>query len=85
MGFITSIRSFCIWSSGREPRDSGPHSFCNISLMLKMAPLLISDDCRSSSTLKAATLERLSAGCLSASGYKGKMLIVEREEMLEWA
>ena len=46
-----------------------------------MAPPLVSDDFnRSSSTLKAATLERLSDGCLSASGHKGKMLVVEREE-----
>ena len=35
-----------------------------------MAPLLVSDDFNSSSTLKAVTLERLSAGCLSASGHK---------------
>ena len=73
MGFLTSIKSSWIWSSGREPSDSGPYSFSNDSRILKMAPLLVSDDfSRSSSTLKAATLERLSAGCLSASGHKGK-------------
>ena len=49
-----------------------------------MAPLLVSDDfSRSSSALKAATVERLSAGCLSASGHKRNMLVVEREELLD--
>ena len=51
-----------------------------------MAPLLVSDDfSRGSSTLKAATHEKLSADCLSASGHKGKMLVVEREELSDGA
>ena len=51
-----------------------------------MAPLLVSDDfSRSSLTLKAVTLERLSAGCLSTSGHKGKILIEGREALLDGA
>ena len=59
-------------SLGRALRDSGPHSFSNNWHMLLMVPLLVSDVSKKrSSTLKAAILDRLSAGCLSASMDKG--------------
>ena len=65
-------------SSGRVLRDSGPHSFSNDWCTLWMVPLLVSDVFNKRfSMLKAAIWDRLSAGCLSASMDKGKMLTVK--------
>ena len=64
---LPSVRSFWIVSSGRVLRDSSP--WCTLS----MVPLLVSDvSNKRSSMLKAAVLDSLSAGCLSASMDKGK-------------
>ena len=55
-------------SSGRTPKDSGPHSFSKECPILKITSSLICDVLESGFSMsKAATLERLFAGCLSTS------------------
>ena len=52
----TSISISQMVSSGRIPRDSGPHSFNSNWQKLSIMPLLTTDDLNTrSSTLKAAT------------------------------
>ena len=59
----TSIKSNCIMSFGRTPKDSGPHSFKREWQMLRTVPSLIVDVFENNlSTLYATTLARLSDG-----------------------
>ena len=61
-----SVKSHCITSSGRMPKDSGPHSFKREWQMLRTAPSLIVDVfVNNFSTSYATTLARLSDGSLA--------------------
>ena len=55
-------------SSGRMPKESGPHSFKRVWQMLRTAPSLFVDVFENNlSTLYAANLARLSAGSFTTS------------------
>ena len=65
---ITTVNNPGIVSSGRTPKDSGPHSFKRACQTLKSTPLLISGVLtKRLSMSRGAMLIRLSAGCLLTS------------------
>ena len=64
----TSVKSHCIMSSGRTPKDSGLHSFKREWQMLRTAPsLTVNIFANNLSTVYAATLARLSDGSFVTS------------------
>ena len=64
----TSVKIHCIMSSGRTPKDSGPHSFKREWQMLRPAPSLIVDVFANNlSTSYATTLAILSDGSFTTS------------------